>query len=147
MAIASAGGHWLQLRRLAPAFEGRDVFYVSVIDDCAADLPDGVRYYTVPNVTRLNAGNLLPLIPRILGILIKERPSVVVTTGAAPGLVAIAIARCLIGARTIWIDSIANCERMSTSGKFARIFATVCLTQWQHLVEDGGRPSFWGAVL
>ena len=27
--VASHGGHWVQLRRLAPAFEGMDVWYVT----------------------------------------------------------------------------------------------------------------------
>jgi hypothetical protein len=147
MAIASAGGHWIQLRRLAPAFDGADVFYVGVVDACAADVPADVGYYTVPNITRLSGTNLLRLVPRLLFILIKERPGVVVTTGSAPGLIAIAMARTLIGARTIWVDSIANCERMSTSGKLARAFATVWLTQWPHLANENGQPSFWGSVL
>jgi len=147
MAVASAGGHWVQLRRLALALEGTDVFYVGVSDECAADLSADDAWYTVPNVTRRNAGNLLRLVPRLLSIVIRERPNVVLTTGAAPGLVAIAIARTLLGSKTIWIDSIANCERMSTSGRFARHFATVWLTQWPHLSKESGRPSFWGAVL
>ena len=78
-------------------------------------------------------------------ILLKERPEVVVTTGAAPGLVALALARRL-GSRTVWIDSIANVERLSTSGEHARRVADVWLTQWEHLARPEG-PHFWGAVL
>ena len=29
LAVASSGGHWVQLRRLAPAFEGQDVAYLT----------------------------------------------------------------------------------------------------------------------
>jgi hypothetical protein len=146
MAIASAGGHWQQLRRLAPAFGGLEVVYVGVLDECAADVPDA-RFYTVPNVTRLSIGRLIILAPRLLSILIKERPSVVVTTGSAPGLIAIAIAKTFIGARTVWIDSIANYECLSTSGSLAGRFADVWLTQWPHLAKESPGPLFWGAVL
>ena len=30
LVVASGGGHWIQLRRLQPAFDGLDVAYVSV---------------------------------------------------------------------------------------------------------------------
>jgi hypothetical protein len=146
LAIASAGGHWIQLRRVAPALDGMDVAYVGVLEECAADVPN-TRFYTVPNVTRLSIGRLLLLVPRLLTILMKEKPSVVLTTGSGPGLIAIAIARTLFGARTIWIDSIANYERLSTSGTLARRFADVWLTQWPHLAKEQDGPSFWGAVL
>ena len=38
LAIASGGGHWVQLQRLRPAFEGCDVAYVSVFPDYAEEL-------------------------------------------------------------------------------------------------------------
>jgi hypothetical protein len=46
----------------------------------------------------------------------------------------------------VWIDSIANAERMSSSGLQARRFAHVWLTQWPALAVAGG-PSYWGEVL
>jgi UDP-N-acetylglucosamine:LPS N-acetylglucosamine transferase len=146
MAIASGGGHWLQLRRLAPALDGADIVYVGVLAEYAADVPEA-RFYKVPNVTRLSIGRLLLLAPRLLRILIKERPNVVLTTGSAPGLIGIALAKTFIGARTVWIDSIANYECLSTSGRLARRFADVWLTQWPHLVNKPHGPLFWGSVL
>ena len=69
----------------------------------------------------------------------------VVTTGAAPGLVALALAKLFAGSRTVWIDSIANTERLSLSGRLARPVADAWLTQWPHLARPGG-PEHWGAV-
>src|SRR5438105_2554128 len=108
LAIASGGGHWVQMQRIRPAFAGFDVAYVSVYPDYADDL-DGARYYVVPDVSRASLGRLLVLVARFVAILIRERPHVVITTGSFPGLVGIAIAKTLMRARTIWIDSIANC--------------------------------------
>ena len=39
MAIASGGGHWVQLMRLRPAFDGMNVFYVSMDPSAAVDVP------------------------------------------------------------------------------------------------------------
>jgi len=145
LAIASGGGHWVQLRRLRPALEDFDVAYVSVFADYAADV-EGRRYYAVADFTRLSLWKLFVLVPQFVRIVLRERPDVVVTTGSAPGLVGLAVARLLTGARTVWIDSIANRERMSTSGLQARRFADEWLTQWPDLATEGG-PDYWGAVL
>jgi hypothetical protein len=51
MAISSGGGHWVQMRRIIPAFAGMDVVYVSVDPSSAADVP-GQRYHAIRSVTR-----------------------------------------------------------------------------------------------
>jgi hypothetical protein len=73
------------------------------------------------------------------------RPHVVVSTGAAPGYFALRLGR-WFGARTVWIDSIANVEQLSMTGTLVRRFADRWLTQWPHLAQSGG-PEFAGAVL
>jgi UDP-N-acetylglucosamine:LPS N-acetylglucosamine transferase len=57
---------------------------------------------------------------------------VIVTTGAAPGLFGIFIGK-VLGVKTIWIDSIANVEKLSLSGKIASRMADRVYTQWEHL--------------
>lgn len=69
----------------------------------------------------------------------------ILSTGAAPGFFCILAGR-LIGARTLWIDSVANGEELSMCGKLFRRFAHECCTQWEHLAGDT-RPRYFGAVL
>lgn len=145
MAIASGGGHWVQMRRLIPVFEGAEVFFVSVDPSSASDVPQH-RYYSIRDVSRRDRLGFVVLIWQLLRILLRERPDVVITTGSAPCLFALGLARYLLRARTIWIDSIANAERMSTSGLQARRVADLWLTQWQHLARPEG-PQYWGSVL
>lgn len=142
----------MQLLRLRPAFEGLDVFYVSLDPSSAADVP-GHRYYTIRDASRKNPLAFFVVAFQLLHILVKERPRAVITTGSAPALVALFLARRLLGARTIWIDSIANVERLSTSGEKAGGVADIWLTQWPDIAAGTGqghqarRPEFWGAVL
>ena len=144
LAVASGGGHWVQLMRLKPAFEGFDTAYVSRAAYSAADVP-GARFYTIGDASRHQRLAFLRVILQAFWILLRERPVVVVTTGAAPGLVMLALGKRLFGCRTIWIDSIANVERLSGSGVLAKRFADVRLTQWPGLALDG--VEHWGAVL
>ena len=81
---------------------------------------------------------------QLLWVLIRVRPHVVVSTGAAPGCLAILMGR-VLGARTIWLDSIANVEAVSMSGRLVRRAAGLWLTQWPHLAVDEG-PEFAGRV-
>jgi hypothetical protein len=145
LVVASGGGHWIQMRRLQPAFDGLDVAFVSVHPTYAEEV-SGHRFYAVRDVTRWDRIGLAVLVAQLTFILMRERPRVVVTTGSAPGMIALALAKCLLRARTMWIDSIANCEQMSGSGTRARRFCDVWLTQWPHLQQTNG-PDCWGAVL
>ncbi len=146
MVIASGGGHWVQMRRIMPAFEGIDRFFVSLDPGSADDVP-GHRYYTIRDVSRRDRIGFFVLLYQLLRILLKERPTVVITTGSAPALIALGLAKHVLRAKTIWIDSIANAGRLSSSGRMARHVADIWLTQWPHLAEDPDGPRFWGAVL
>lgn len=148
MAVASGGGHWVQMRRILPAFEGFEAVHVSVEAEPVPEEVGGApaRYHRVHNVTRKNPLGLVLLVWQLARIVRAERPDVVITTGAAPGLLGLAVAKVLMRSRTIWIDSVANTERLSLSGRMARVVADAWLVQWEHLARPQG-PHYWGAVL
>ena len=145
MVACSAGGHWVQMRRILPAFDGFDRFFVGV-EPTADPALGAVRYYPIANFTRKNPLGMLGVAAELRRIVRAERPDSAVTTGAGPGFLALAVAKLAGGSRTMWIDSIANTERMSLSGRLARPVADLRLVQWEHLARPGG-PEFWGAVL
>src|SRR3954454_12005344 len=143
LAVASSGGHWVELRRLRPAFAGHDVAYMTTDRALKSDVADA-RFHTVRDANRTNKLSLLISALQIAYVLLRERPQLVISTGAAPGYLAIRGAR-LLGARTVWIDSVANVDELSLSGRLASARADLCLTQWPHLA--GGRVQHRGAVL
>jgi UDP-N-acetylglucosamine:LPS N-acetylglucosamine transferase len=143
LAVASSGGHWVQLRRLTPAFEDQDVAYLTTDPGYRTDV-GAARFYTVRDANQWSKVALVRCALTIVRVLLRERPTVVISTGAAPGYLAIRIGA-LMGARTIWIDSVANVDALSLSGRLASATADLCLTQWPHLA--GGRVRYMGAVL
>lgn len=144
LAVASGGGHWVQLMRLRGAFSGANVVYVTV-EPSYRDQVSGSEFRVVCDATRWNKLRLLILLTQLVLIIIRERPDAIVSTGAAPGYLAIRIGG-LLGCRTMWIDSIANVEQLSLSGQRILRHADRCLTQWEHLASADG-PEFEGAVL
>jgi UDP-N-acetylglucosamine:LPS N-acetylglucosamine transferase len=145
MAIASCGGHWVQLRKLARAFEGHDVSYVTVSGDYRAEV-GGARFYSVVDANLSDKLKLVWLAIQMVFVVLRERPDVVISTGAAPGFFGLAWGKLLLGSRTIWVDSIANSERLSASGRYVGRFADLWLTQWKHLRSNDG-PHYEGAIL
>ncbi len=144
LAVASGGGHWVQLRRLSDAFEGHEVTWVAADPALASEVGDA-PFRAVQDASREEPLLMVRTVVDTIRIVLAVRPDVVITTGAAPGVLALLWGR-LIGARTLWIDSVANAEELSLSGRLALRFAHEVLTQWPHLAE-GRRPGFEGAVL
>lgn len=144
LAVASGGGHWVQMMRIKHAFEDCDVTFVTVHESYRAQVPDH-RFYLVNDANRWTKFALLKAGCRLAGIVWSEKPDVVISTGAAPGYLALRFGR-LLGARTIWLDSIANAEKLSMSGDYIGRCADLWLTQWPHLARPNG-PYYTGSVL
>jgi UDP-N-acetylglucosamine:LPS N-acetylglucosamine transferase len=144
LAVSSGGGHWVQLLRLREALEGCEVTYVTVSRAYRSDV-EGCRFRAVTDGTRWDKFRLLRMAAQIGWILLRVRPDTVISTGAAPGYFAIRLGK-LLGARTVWIDSVANVEKLSLSGQRVGPHADLWLTQWPHLATPDG-PYFLGGVL
>lgn len=148
LAVASGGGHWIQLRRLRPAWEGMAVTYLTTVAgyaEAVAGDPGAPGFIVVTDGNRWQKLRLLRQMLEVAWAVLKLRPHAVVTTGAAPGYFALRLGR-LLGARTIWVDSMANAEELSLSGRQAGPHAHLFLTQWEHLARPEG-PQYKGAVL
>jgi hypothetical protein len=132
------------LLRLRPAFAECETNFATVNQSYAGEIQSG-RFWVIPDCNRSHRIQLLWCAVRILWLLLRIRPDVVVSTGAAPGYFAIRFGR-LLGKRTIWVDSFANAEELSMSGRLAGRHARLWLTQWPHLAEPNG-PLYRGSVL
>lgn len=136
LAVASIGGHWIQLLRIVRPMCGRfDVTFCSTHPRCAA-MVAAHRFHLIPDFNRKNIWRVFSAIGGIARMLRRERPEAVISTGAAPGLAVILVAR-LMGIRTIWVDSVANVEHPSACGKVAMRIASRAYTQWPHLAREG----------
>lgn len=145
VALSSGGGHWVQLLRLRPAFADCDVTFATVKEGYRSDVGPDAKFRVIPDANRWNKPGLVRVLFAIAWLLWQERPDVVISTGAAPGYFAIRIGN-LLGARTIWVDSVANVEELSMSGQKAGPHAALWLTQWAHLAKETG-PHYRGSVL
>mgnify|MGYP001597190698 FL=1 len=144
LAVSSGGGHWVQLQRLSAAFAGAEVHFATTDPTAAPALPDA-RLHVFPDANKDTPLRLLACLCSIGWIVLRVRPDVVVSTGAAGGFLAIRLAR-LIGARTMFIDSIANARELSISARLSLGVANRVLSQWPQVAARSG-AEYRGAVL
>jgi UDP-N-acetylglucosamine:LPS N-acetylglucosamine transferase len=144
LAVASGGGHWEQMMLLRDALAGHEVWFATTVPALLerAGIAGGIVLH---DCNRNRIGATLACIAQATRLVASLRPTVVISTGAAPGLVCVIVGR-LMGARTIWIDSVANAEALSMSGRLAGRASHLWLTQWRHLARPEG-PHYEGQVL
>ncbi|GAB4091698.1 oligosaccharide biosynthesis protein Alg14 [Flaviaesturariibacter terrae] len=131
LGVASGGGHVVELLRLQPAFDDHELIYMSTLDSYA-DTFRGYAYHTIPDFSQWNVYKIPRAAMILYRLMARIRPDVVITTGAAPGVLALFIGW-LLGATTIWVEASCHTEKVSISGKVCALFASRVYTQWEHL--------------
>lgn len=144
LAVSSGGGHWVQMQHLSPAFEGAEVHYATT-DATASETSGEAQFHTYPDANKDTPLKLIASLVRMAWIVMRVRPDVVVSTGAAGGVIAIQLAR-LLGARTMFIDSIANARELSISARLSLRCADRVLSQWPEVAKRNG-AEYRGAVI
>ncbi len=148
-AISSSGGHWIQLNKICNPLEARyNVIYASPTTGYKNNSAQQQtrKVYSIMDAAADSKLRLIPLAIQLLYLLLKERPGTIVSTGAAPGVIAILLAK-VLGIKSIWIDSIANVKVLSRSGRMIKPYANVVLTQWEALSQEDEKVQFKGAIL
>lgn len=144
---ASAGGHLTQLLLTGPSvWQGHQVICVSTDLRVREKLEKLGVTYIVGECNRQHSLRVCRVIIKCLSIILREKPDVVYSTGAAVGFLMCLWGK-LFGAKVIWLDSIANAERMSMSGRMVRPFADLILSQWPDVAAKYTNVEYAGEVI
>ncbi len=144
--VASAGGHLSQLQTLSKVWAGLSVVWITSLEVGAGRLRKEGPTYVVGECNRNQPLNAIRVAVRCFRAVWRERPHVILSTGAAPGLLACLFGR-LLGARVVWVDSIANTKRLSMSGRLVRPIAHLTLSQWPEVAARNRGVEYAGEVL
>jgi UDP-N-acetylglucosamine:LPS N-acetylglucosamine transferase len=144
--VASAGGHLIQLLQLADCWKGHQTFSVVTKELVRIKLAKYGNVYVVGQCNRKHPLKLIKVILKCIRILFRERPEVIISTGAAAGCVKCFLGK-LVGAKVIWIDSITNIEKLSLSGRMVRHIADLFFVQWPELTGKYKNVQFVGAIV
>lgn len=134
---ASGGGHVRQLLDLEAVWSRYDHFFMTEETALGATLARSHRTYFVPHYAwgqaRLGAplrmaGRAIRSFFRSAGVMLRERPDVIISTGAGAVFFPVVLAR-LMGARVVVIESFARFEKPSLFGRLAAPFAHDLIAQ------------------
>jgi len=146
LAIASPGGHWIQLNKICNPLEDRfDVIYVTPGAQYSSTKHAARKILNVSDASADSKLKLIPLALQLIKIFVTERPKAIISTGAAPGAIAFLLAK-FLPIKTIWVDSIANVGQLSRSARLVKNHADQVITQWQPL-SDGDKVVYKGSIL
>lgn len=148
---ASAGGHANELELLLHAAKGAwpvepSAFVTTLQITADGFARHGRPVYVIGEADRRKPLEAIGVLFRTLRLALQVRPSAVVTTGSMP-LMVFCIWSKLLGARIVWIDSVAQVDRMSVSGRVMSRVADLCLVQWPDLVDKHKGVEYSGEVM
>ena len=143
---ASAGGHLTQLLRLRHIWENRNHFYITNNRHAIEHPEIKAKVYLVGWGNRNHPLLITKILLQCAWIILKERPDVLISTGAAAGCI-LAFFTKIIGGKVIWIDTISHAEYLTLSGRLIRPFADMFLVQWPEIAEKYPNVSYKGTVI
>ena len=147
--ISSSGGHLEQIKQLKGLTDKYDHFYV--VPKTKSTVKMEQKKYLVSEFSRKN--KLVAIFK--LGILtlkeffifIKERPSIIITTGAG-----VAVPMCFFGhlfkKKVIYIESFAKIKTPNKTGKiiYDKGWYDLFVVQWESLLEVYPKATYWGWI-
>lgn len=142
---ASPGGHLVQARSLARAYDRHDYFYFTFSGPMAEEMKKTVRVRTIPNITRKNPVSWIGGAVLSAYVALVERPDVVISTGAGVVFFLCVFAK-LLGAKLIFLESMAKVTRPTWTARMLYPFADLFLVQWPELVKFFPKAKYLGRL-
>jgi beta-1,4-N-acetylglucosaminyltransferase len=143
--VASSGGHLLELLELADAFERQERHWITFDKPDARSLLSGERVTYAHHPTNRNVSNLLRNTLLALRLVARLRPAAVVTTGAGVA-VPFCYAGRAVGARVVYVESLARIDQLSLTGRLVRPVVNRLFVQWPELAERDPRAVYEGSI-
>jgi UDP-N-acetylglucosamine:LPS N-acetylglucosamine transferase len=134
------------LLKLAESWNGYETFCVTTTEVVRDKLSKFGGVYVVGECNRQQPLRVVKVLLRCIRIAFRERPDVVISTGAAAGCILCFLCK-MYGAKVVWIDSVTNVERISLSGRMVRHIADLFLVQWPELASRYKRVEYVGAII
>ena len=149
--ISSTGGHLNELLQLSPLFEKYDSYILTEKDKSNENLKQtyGERLYFLPYGTRAKLFTYifkyLFLCFKTLYLYAKVRPKVIVTTGthtAGP----ICILGKIFGSKIVYIETFANTNRKTATGRLLYPIADLFIVQWEEMLKIYPKAVYGGSI-
>lgn len=132
--VGSSGGHLTHLYMLKPFWQNKDRFWVTFDKEDARSLLQGEKMYPCYYPSNRSIKALIINTWRALKILPKEKPDLIISSGAAPAIPFFWIGK-IMGAKTIYIEVFDRIDASTIAGKLCYPVTDKFIVEWEEMKQ------------
>lgn len=130
--VGSSGGHLTHLYLLKPFWKDRERFWVTFDKEDARSILENEIFYPCYYPTNRNLKNLIKNTILAFKILRKERPDIIVSSGAAVAVPFFYLGK-IFGAKTVYIEVFDRIDAPTMAGKLVYPVTDRFIVQWEEM--------------
>mgnify|MGYP004458328011 FL=1 len=130
--VGSSGGHLRHLYLLKPYWKNKDRFFVTFDKEDARSILKNEKVYKCYYPTNRNIKNLIRNTFLAFKILKKERPDIIISTGAAVAVPFFYIGK-LFKIKTVYIEVFDRIDKPTLTGKLVYPVTDKFIVQWEDM--------------
>lgn len=130
--VGSSGGHLTHLYLLKPFWQDKERFWVTFDKEDARSILNDEKKYFCYFPTNRNLKNLIKNTVLAYQILKKERPDIIISSGAAVAVPFFYLGK-LFGAKTLYIEVFDRIDAPTLTGKLVYPVTDKFIVQWEEM--------------
>ena len=138
----------MELMQLLPAVKEQDFYIVTEKNIASKAIVEKYRHYYLVQQERKSLSFLFKFAYNIIAsflYLIKEKPSIIITTGAGASYPTCKLGK-LLGKKVIYVESFAKLDDKSVTGEMVYPFADYFFVQWKEMKRVYPNAIYHGTV-
>jgi len=134
--VCSSGGHLDQLLALLPQPEGADIAIATFLKPDAASKISGMRSYGLYWPTNRSIKALLINLKRAFSVLRRERPAIIVSSGAAAAVPFFFAGKFLFRTKNVFIECFDRVDNATMTARLTKPVTDLYICQWDTQLAD-----------
>lgn len=139
--VGSTGGHFKALCQLSDFWQQHDRFWVTFKSSHTRTVLQEETVYWAFGPTNRNLPNLVCNLFLAVSVLLRERPDVVLSTGAGVAVPFLVLGK-MMGSKTVFVESFTRVQELSLSARLALPCIDKLYVQWESLQAKYPRSEF-----
>ncbi len=143
--VSSSGGHLTHLYMLKPFWQDKERFWATFDKEDARSILKGEKLYPLYYPSNRSVRALIINTFRAVKILRKERPDLIISSGAAPAIPFFWIGK-LIGVKTIYIEVFDRISKPTLAGKLCYPVSDRFIVEWEDMKKVYPKAENLGSI-
>ncbi len=127
--VGSSGGHLTHLYMLRPIWKDKERFWVTFDKEDARSTLEGEKMYSCYFPTNRNIKNLIRNTFVAIKVLLKEKPDIIISSGAAVAVPFFYIGK-LMGKKLVYIEIYDRIDKPTLTGRLVKPITDLFIVQW-----------------